>query len=153
MSRYEDLPYGPDHTIVDDPNGKWFLVYNEAEGFQPITYVIQAEDFASAEEVWSEQDRNKGTNTEQVVVRLIEMPSPDYDSSRIPDSSHLDLSVAAREHSGVFTGWVYMGVEVVFEHTSPVSEYPAGIEDFAGVTARKFARRLRDVITPSSTDN
>lgn len=65
-------PYGIDETIIDDDqNGRWFLVYNQSEGFQPWAYAIKTHGESEAEEIWSEQPRNVDADTEQLVVREI----------------------------------------------------------------------------------
>lgn len=66
------------------------------------------------------------------------------DVNRAPEG----FSVTARRHGDEYTGVVYLGVQEVYVHTEPVSKTPAGIEDFANVTLRLFAKRLRDLLNP-----
>lgn len=47
-----------------------------------------------------------------------------------------------------YEGFVYLGVEIVYRVKEPASRTPAGIEDFAGIVMRKFARRLAAVLEP-----
>lgn len=57
-----------DAVISDDPNGKWFVLWNGAEGFDPFVALIRAEDASTAEEVWFENFPDRG-DAETLVVK------------------------------------------------------------------------------------
>jgi len=61
------LPY-PIDVVIGTGTGDWFLAYDQAEGFQPFTYAIRADNEDDAADVWSEQRRHAGADTEQLVV-------------------------------------------------------------------------------------
>lgn len=50
------------------------------------------------------------------------------------------------EYTPGYEAWVYLGTEVVFTYSSAACHFPAGIEDFANITLRRFAQRLRFVL-------
>lgn len=50
------------------------------------------------------------------------------------------------EYTPKYDAWIYLGVEVVFTWDARADEFPAGIEDFAGIALRRFAQRLRYVL-------
>lgn len=77
-------------------------------------------------------------------------PDETYDSH--DDIDLLDLSVVATRHGEDLTGYVYAGVTEVFVFRGKRGDFPAGIGDFAGITARRFAERLRDVLGGAESD-
>lgn len=87
--REDKLPYPIDCTIIDMPYGDWFLAYDQAEGFQPMAYAICANDAGCADEVWAEQERNRETDTDQLVVVPLRrnIPTRDEDSGRYVSGS------------------------------------------------------------------
>ena len=45
-----------------------------------------------------------------------------------------------------YLGVIYLGSEEVWAYHEPTDRTPAGEEDFAGVVAKKFARRLSELL-------
>lgn len=56
------------------------------------------------------------------------------------------ISVHARRSHDDLTGYVYLGVTVVYTYRSHVDAFPAGIEDFASIALRRFAERLAEIL-------
>jgi hypothetical protein len=80
-------------------------------------------------------------------------PDETYDSDHAGHSALLlNLSVTATRRADTCRGIVHLGVSEVFIHEEPVAGYPAGIEDFAGMTARRFAKRLATLLADNTTD-
>lgn len=65
MRRESELTRPPTETIVDT-DGEWYLVWDEASGFEPETVAIQARTAGRAKRVWAELDRNRGADTLRV---------------------------------------------------------------------------------------
>jgi len=82
-TREDQLPYGIDVALEDSTTGVWWLVYDQAEGFQPLTYAIRADDECSAEEVWEEQERNLDSRGDLVIIPLRRnIPRRNFDTGR-----------------------------------------------------------------------
>lgn len=79
-----------------------------------------------------------------------------YEDARdtyVKDGTSFDIH-ARTTGDGHYEAFVYLDVEIVFTNKEPVFKYPDGIEDFAGVTMRKFAKRLASLleVKPDAAD-
>lgn len=54
-----------------------------------------------------------------------------------------DPEFVPKYHAGI-----YLGVTMVFDYSAKASDFPTGIEDFAGYAFRKFAERLQYLLRP-----
>jgi len=65
-------------VVADSMNfGTWWLVLNQAEGFQPWTMAVQCNDASDAEDIYMEHPRNVGTDDESIVIVPIRCVLPD----------------------------------------------------------------------------
>lgn len=63
-------------------------------------------------------------------------------STVAPVDRPIEFSVVAVERGGRYVGIVHFDSEEVFETDEPKADFPAGIEDFAGWTVKRFAKSL-----------
>jgi hypothetical protein len=74
----EALPYPPDYISADDiePNLPWWLVFDQAEGFQPWTMAVQAEWAEDAEDIYMAHPRNTNVDDESIAIMPIRCVLP-----------------------------------------------------------------------------
>lgn len=66
-----------------------------------------------------------------------------------PDLLKLSVVAVHLSDTNAFRGTVLIGMHEVFTFFDDAEDYPAGIEDFAGVTVRRFAKRLAALLDPT----
>lgn len=87
MSTYADreaLPYPPFQVSADDlePNQPWWLVFDQSEGFQPMTIAVQAEYAEDAEDIYMGMTKGEA-NDESIVIMPIVPSLPHVDDQSV----------------------------------------------------------------------
>ena len=107
---------------------------------------------------WS-PDRFDDGEVRDRVNEILEKAGPPYNegvrheyNSDYGENDILAPSVTAVQRGTTLTGHVNLGVTTVFTMTADAKDYPAGISDFAGITARRFAKRLAELLDPDATN-
>lgn len=134
------------------------LAFDELKGYTDDAWEAVAATTQLCGLTWS-PDRFDDGEVRDRVNEILEKAGPPYNegvrheyNSDYGENDILAPSVTAVQRGTTLTGHVNLGVTTVFTMTANAKDYPAGISDFAGITARRFAKRLAELLGPDATN-